>query len=78
MEFTLEKIPVWALCYLVNSDPSGLTDGDIAIADEWWEKNNVVSVSPASDEEGNSHPYFSHYPAFGLGSDVLDCNVMVM
>ena len=64
--------------YLVNEDYSGMTDEDKAIVDEWWERNNVVSVSPASDDEGNSFPYFSHFPAFGLGSDVIDCTVMVM
>lgn len=78
MDFTIEKIPVWAMCYLVNGDYSGITDEDKAVVDEWWERNNVVSVSPASDDENNSHPYFSHYPAFGLGSDVIDCAVMVM
>lgn len=57
MEFTIEKIPVWAMCYLVNGDFSGMTDEDKDMADEWWERNNVVSVSPASDDEGSSHPY---------------------
>ena len=33
MEFTIEKIPVWAMCYLVNGDYSGITDEDKAIAD---------------------------------------------
>ena len=78
MDFTIEKIPVWAMYYLVNGDYSGITEEDKAIVDEWWERNNVVSVSPVSDEENNSHPYFSHYPAFWLGSDVIDCNVMTM
>lgn len=55
-----------------------MTDEDKDMADEWWERNNVVSVSPASDDEGSSHPYFTHYPAFGLASDVIDCTVMVM
>lgn len=78
MDFTVEPIPTWALCYLINGDSEGLTETDKALADEWWEQNNVVTVSPASDEEGNSHPYFTHYPAFGMASDVMDCHVMVM
>ena len=78
MEFTIEKIPVWAVCYLINGTTDNLSDEDKAIIDKWWEQNNVVTVSPATDEEGSSHPYFSHYPAFGLGSDVIDCNVMMM
>lgn len=51
------------MCYLVNGDYSGITDEDKAMADEWWECNNVVSVSPASDDEGSCNPYFTHYPA---------------
>ena len=78
MEFTIEKIPVWDMCYLVNGDYSVITDEDKAMADEWRERNNVVSVSPASDDAGSSNPYFTHYPAFGLASDVIDCTVMVM
>lgn len=78
MEFTIEKIPVWAVCYLINCTTDNLSDEDKAIIDKWWEQNNVVTVSPATDEEGSSHPYFSHFPAFGLGSDVIDCNVMMM
>ncbi|MFG6425055.1 hypothetical protein [Duncaniella muris] len=78
MEFTIEKIPVWAVCYLINGTTDNLSDEDKAIIDKWWEQNNVVTVSPATDEEGSSHPYFSHFPAFGLGSDVIDCNVMMM
>lgn len=78
MEFTIEKIPVWAVCYLINGTTDNLSDEDKAIIDKWWEQNNVVTVSPATDEEGSCHPYFSHFPAFGLGSDVIDCNVMMM
>ncbi len=78
MEFTIESIPVWAMCYLVNGDTDSITDEDKAIVDEWWSRNNVVTVSPAADDEGSSHPYFTYYPAFGLASDVIDCNVMMM
>ena len=78
MEFTTEKIPTWALCYLCNSDPTGLTDEDIETADRWWAENNVFSVSPSYDEEGNSHPYYDNYPAFGLPCDVEDCIVMTL
>ena len=66
------------MCYLINGDTEGITDEEKAIIDKWWEHNNVVTVSPATDDEGSSHPYFSYFPAFGLGSDVIDCNVMMM
>ncbi len=52
MEFTIEKIPVWAVCYLINGTTDNLSDEDKAIIDKWWEQNNVVTVSPATDEEG--------------------------
>lgn len=78
MEFSLEPIPVWAMCYLINGDLDSITDEEKTIIDEWWSRNNVVTVSPATDDEGSSHPYFTYYPAFGLASDVIDCNVMMM
>lgn len=78
MEFTTEKIPTWALCYLINGDASGLTDEDIAIADKWCEVNNVTVVCAPDASEGECSSYFSHCPAFGLPSDVIDCQVMIL
>lgn len=78
MRFTTEKIPTWALCYLINGDASGLTDEDIAIADKWCEVNNVTSVCAPDTQEGECSPYFTHCPAFGLPSDVVDCQVMIL
>ena len=34
MEFSIEPIPVWAMCYLVNGDTDSITDKDKAIVDE--------------------------------------------
>lgn len=78
MVFTTEKIPTWALCYLINGDASGLTDEDIAIADKWCEVNNVTAVCAPDTQEGECSPYFTHCPAFGLSSDVVDCQVMIL
>lgn len=55
-----------------------MTDKEKAFADEWWERNNVQTVSPVSEDNGETHPYFSHFPAFGLASDVTDCHVMTL
>ena len=33
MEFTVEPIPVWAMCYLVNGDTDSITYEDNAIVD---------------------------------------------
>ena len=42
MNFTIECIPTWALCYLINSDPTGLTDEEIEMIDKWHTANNVM------------------------------------
>ncbi|MBD5236306.1 MAG: hypothetical protein HDS62_02010 [Bacteroidales bacterium] len=78
MEFFIEPIPVWAMCYLINGDSTGLTDEDKAIADKWWSDNKVQTVSPVSEDSGETSPYFSHFPAFGLASEVTDCHVMTL
>lgn len=33
MNKTTEKIPTWSLCYLINGDPTGLTDDEIRMID---------------------------------------------
>lgn len=78
MDFTTEKIPTWALPYLINDDTCGLTEDEIAMIDKWCNDNNVMTVCPASEEEGECFPYFTHYPAFGLATDVIDCSVMLL
>ena len=78
MKFTAEEIPTWALCYLINGDASGLTDEDVAIVDKWCEVNNVTTVCAPDIQEGECSPYFTHCPAFGLPSDVVDCQVMIL
>ena len=77
MEYSIERIPTWALCYLINSDPSGLNEEDIKMIDKWCKENGISVLSTASDQEGESEPYFTHYPAFGLPTDVVDCNVSI-
>lgn len=77
MELTKEPIPTWALCYLINGDPTGLTDEEIAMVDKWYEQNKVEVVCTAPDQEGEYCPYSTHYPAFGLPTEVIDCNVMM-
>jgi len=47
------------------------------MVDEWCKTNSVSVVCTASDQEGESEPYFTHYPAFGLPTDVTDCNVII-
>ena len=73
MEFMTEPIPTWALCYLINGDRTGLNDTELAMIDKWYADNKVQSITTAPE---NEYPYFSHFPAFGLASEVVDCIVM--
>ena len=78
MNKTTEKIPTWSLCYLINGDATGLTEDEINMIDQWTSDWQVQIVSPFTDEEGNAHPYFSHYPLFGLPTEVEDCGILYL
>lgn len=73
---TMEKIPTWSLCYLINGDASGLTDEEIRMIDTWLNDWEVQIVSPVTDGEGYAQPYFSHCPLFGLPTEVEDCDIL--
>lgn len=70
------RIPTWALCYLVNSEDSGLDAEDRKIVDEWVEKTRnggrIVVCPPFGENQ-----YFTSCPAFGPPCDVEDCDVIV-
>ena len=70
MNRSIEAIPTWALCYLFNSDATGLTDEEIALIDQWYTENKVMGITTATEQEGECFPYFSHCPAFGLPAGV--------
>jgi hypothetical protein len=73
----IEKIPAWALPTIINDDPSGLTDEDIELVDNYCRRNNVALVHPINDDiEAELLPYFDPHPAFGLACDVVDCIVL--
>lgn len=69
MKRNIEQIPEWAICYIVNGDATGLEDEEIQQIDSWI-RNNRATIYPPIDG-----PYFCHYPAWGLASDVYDCIV---
>ena len=71
MNRSIEAIPTWALCYIINGDASGLTDEEIRMVDEAMRKNNIEIVSPRYNEDMCTEPYFSHYPFFGLPISIL-------
>lgn len=76
MEFLTEPIPTWALGYLINGDNTSLTEYEVAMIEKWYADNKVQTITTASENEGNTYPYFSHFPAFGFASEVVDCIVM--
>lgn len=67
---TIEKVPTWAIGYMVNGDPSGLEDDEIKEIDEWMRKYKVWVVDPTGE------PYFTNYPLFGKACDVYDCTIL--
>lgn len=36
MEKVIERIPTWALCYIINDDATGLSEEDIAQVQEFF------------------------------------------
>ena len=58
MDTLIEAIPTWALCYLFNSDATGLTDEEIALIDQWYTENKVMGITTATEQEGECFPYF--------------------
>ena len=53
MDTLIEAIPTWALCYLFNSDATGLTDEEIALIDQWYTENKVMGITTATDKREN-------------------------
>lgn len=78
MNKTTEKIPTWSLAYIINGDATALTDDEVQTIDRWMKQWQVQDVSPLTDGEGNTQPYFTHYPLFGLPSEVEDCEILYL
>ena len=74
METRVEKVPTYALCYLVNDDATGLTEQEVNEIDRLLREQSVEIVSPPSDEEWQ--PYFSSSPWFGKPCEVIDCDIV--
>ena len=71
MEKDIEKIPTYALPYLVNGDASNLTE------DEICREQGIELVVPIGDSvEGGTEPYFSSTPLFGKPTEVEDCIII--
>lgn len=78
MNKTIERIPTWALCYIIDGNAKFLTDNEVLMIDNWYREWEIQSVSPVTDEEGNTHTYFSQFPLF-LGimpTEVMECEII--
>lgn len=77
MEKDIEKIPTYALPYLVNGDASNLTEDEIKQIDEICREQGIELVVPIGDSvEGGTEPYFSSTPLFGKPTEVEDCIII--
>lgn len=74
---TVERIPTYALPYLVNGDATHLTDEEVRMIDDVCRRNCIELVTPITESvEGNPLPYFSSMPFFGMPCEVEDCIVI--
>ena len=71
MEKDIEKIPTYALTYLVNGDASNLTEDEIKQIDEICHEQGIELVVPIGDSvEGGTEPLF------GKPTEVEDCIII--
>lgn len=69
-EKSVEQIPEWAMCYLINGDKDNLTDEEINEINNWKEEAEIDEVClPSCYAEA----YFCKLPAFGKPANVYDC-----
>lgn len=68
METSIEKIPTWALCALINDDWDGISDADFELIAQWQSSNRLCVIAPE-----NYNEYFTSVPAFGKPCMVMDC-----
>ena len=68
----IERIPQWAVCYIVNSDDSYLAPEDKKMVDDYvkqlLEKEHLRLVCPIDGSENE----FCSAPAFGLACGTVD------
>lgn len=68
----VERIPQWAVNYLVNNDDSSLTPEDKKLVDDYvqrlLEKERLCLICPVEGSESEFEPH----PAFGLACGTVD------
>ena len=68
---TVERIPRWAVCYLVNSDDSGLTPDDKKLVDDYVDRLLAEGLGLVCPIDGTENEFCAH-PAFGLACETVD------
>ena len=53
---TIEKVPTYALCYIINGDADGITDEEAKAIGLWLGEWKIDIVSPVTDKDGEWHP----------------------
>lgn len=77
MEKSVERIPTYALGYLVNGDPTALDESEVKMIDKICRTQKIEVVCPIRESvEGGCQPYFSSSPMFGKPTEVEDCIVI--
>ena len=67
----VERIPQWAVNYLVNSDDSSLTSEDKKLVDDYEAKLLAKGLRLICPIDGTENEFCAH-PAFGLACDTVD------
>lgn len=70
MNSTKIMIPTYAVGYVFNADPTGLTHEETQQIDRYL--SGVETVAPP-----DGSPYFTHRPPFGLACDVYECDAIM-
>ena len=63
-------VPEWSLCYLINGDPTELTDEEIQMCEDWLKRNDIAWVCPPEDD---TYTEFDSHPSFGKACGTYKC-----
>lgn len=70
------SIPIYAINYLINGVPTGLTKRDIANIEAWLgDKNGPVVVVPSDEWLENDSVFFTWFPEFGEPCNCFECDL---
>jgi len=76
-----EKIPAYAVSYIINGDLSGLEKSDKKAIDNFmdffYNRAKILKGHVVIDI-GEGESYFSSRPAFGLACDVVDAKILII